>query len=74
MHILGVIFITAAIYHAAAFTLFESGARFNNGPHIFRHDGVPGHQLRIRPTDKSLCAGNEGISGYVDIGMCYSIY
>jgi len=34
---------------------------------IYTRADLPHHQLRIRSTDESLCAGSTGLAGYLDI-------
>lgn len=34
---------------------------------IYRQPKLPGHTLRIRKTNEEVCAGNEGIAGFLDI-------
>ena len=69
MYILKLGAVLSAIHYSASYIIFEPKINSGNEPQIYQHDGVPGHQLRIRPTNKDICATtDEGIAGYVDIG------
>ncbi|PVH77467.1 peptidase S10, serine carboxypeptidase [Cadophora sp. DSE1049] len=57
--------IAAASLQCAAFKIFNSDNR--SPSKIITHESLPGHQLRLRSTDESICSGSNGTAGYLDI-------
>lgn len=57
----------AVPYFTSALTVLEP-AQSSSIHSFYKHDSLPGHSLRVKRTDESVCAGSEGLAGYLDIG------
>jgi len=59
-----------AVSKSATFEIFQS-LETKNELKAFQHKDLPGHKLRLKSTNETICAGSEGVAGYLDIGAYY---